>query len=149
MKTKIISTIFSCLLILALVPQGIASPNGARGANKLDGAWVAKCVEFPLQWSWVYAPDASGRRATGHGEFDVGPVTPDLGVGAATRNSHILFEAEMMGPDTVKFSAVWYGLKEPSTMFPGLVSADIVYIGVDKGVLTFVEPDKALGVHVI
>ena len=76
-------------------------------------------------------------------------MTPDLGFGAATRNSHILLESEMTGPDTAEFSAVWYGLKEPSTMFPGLVTSDIVYIGVDKGVLMFVEPNKALGVHII
>lgn len=149
MKTRFISALFSCLVILALVPQGIAAADGERGGYKLEGAWVARCVEFPLQWSWVYAPDASGRRATGQGEFDVAPVTPDLGFGAATRNSHILLESEMTGPDTAEFSAVWYGLKEPSTMFPGLVTSDIVYIGVDKGVLTFVEPNKALGVHII
>ena len=55
----------------------------------------------------------------------------------------------MTGPDTLAFSAVWYGPREPSTILPGIVSADIVYIGVDKGVLTFVNSDKALGVHII
>ena len=149
MKTRIIASIFSCLLIIGVATLSVASAAGAKGAYKLEGAWVARCVEFPLQWSWVYAPDASGRRATGHGQFDVGPVTPDLGFGAATRNSHILSQSEMTGPDTLAFSVVWYGPREPSTILPGIVSADIVYIGVDKGVLTFVNSDKALGVHII
>lgn len=132
---------------LAALAAAPALSGGKPAAYKMEGAWVARCVEVPLQWSWVYAPDASGRRATGHAQFDVGPVTPDLGFGVATKDSHILLEAEMTGPDTLTFTAVWYGLKEPSAILPGVLRADIVYIGVDKGVLTFVAPDKALGVH--
>ena len=149
MKTKIISSMFSCLLVLGMAIAGVSFAGGGGSAYKLEGAWVAKCVEFPLQWSWVFAPDASGRQATGHVQFDVGPVVSDLGYGAATRNGHILVEAEMTGPDTVAATGVWYGLKEPSTMFPGVVSADIVYIGVDKAVFTFETPDRMMGVHII
>ena len=149
MKTRIISSLLFCLLILASAALSVASAGGAKGAYKLEGAWLAQCIEFPLQWSWVFAPDASGRRASGHGQFDIGPVTPDLGYGAATRNSHILVEAEMTGPDTVDAIGVWYGLREPSATLPGVVSADIVYIGIDKAVFTFETPDKLKGVHII
>ena len=55
----------------------------------------------------------------------------------------------MTSPDSFELIGVWYGLKEPSTIFPGVVSADIVYIGVDKAVLTFDTPDRMLGVHII
>lgn len=132
------------IAVLAAAP---AFSGGNSAAYKMEGAWVARCVEVPLQWSWDYVPDSSGRRATANAHFDVGPVISDLGFGVATKDSHILIEAEMTGPDTLVFSAVWYGLKEPSTILPGVLTADIVYIGVDKGVLTFVAPGKALGVH--
>ncbi len=148
MKTRI-SSIFSCLLVLGLAISGVSFAGGGGSAYKLEGAWVAKCVEFPLQWSWVFAPDASARRASGHGEFDIGPVTPDLGYGVATRNSHILIKIEMTGPDTVESIGVWYGLREPSATLPGVVSADIVYIGIDKAVFEFETPDRMLGVHII
>jgi hypothetical protein len=149
MKTKIISGIFACLLVAGVALLGVVSAGGARGAYKLEGAWVARVVENPVGWSAVFAPDASGRRATGHAQFDVGPVIPDLGFGVATKDSHIFVELEMTGRDSAAFMGVWYGIKEPSTIFPGLVSGDIVYIGVDKGELTFETPDRLLGIHTI
>lgn len=51
----------------------------------------------------------------------------------------------MTGPDTAKFNSVWYGLK---TMPPGSpLSAQIVYIGVNKGEIKFTGPGKLTGSH--
>ena len=129
-------TVTACLLLTA--PTAMAD----KGAYKLEGAWVARPIEVPLQWSFVFSPDASGRRASARGAFEVGPPS----YFGSTATSDLLIEAEMTGPDTIRFSAVWYGLSAPSVY--GL-SADIVFIGIDKGVLTFIAPGKLLGVHYI
>ena len=125
---------------LAVLGASTVHSDGKAAAYKMEGAWVGRVVEVPLQWSFVFSPDASGRRASARGAFEVGPPS----YFGSTRNSDLLIEAEMTGPNAVAFSAVWYGLSEPSVY--GL-SADIVFIGVDTGVMTFVAPGKLLGVH--
>ena len=59
-------TVAACLLLTA--PTAMAD----KGACKLQGAWVAKVIGFPGQWSYVLAAVPSGRHAAGHGSVDVG-----------------------------------------------------------------------------
>jgi len=139
---KLKAVIVICTATVAVLGAAAVQSGGKAGAYKMEGAWVGRVVEVPLQWSLVFSPDASGRRASARGAFEVGPPS----YFGSTATSDLLIEAEMTGPDTIAFSAVWYGLSEPSVY--GL-SADIVFIGVDKGVLTFVAPGKLLGVHYV
>ena len=47
----------------------------------------------------------------------------------------------MTGPDTVEFTAVWYGMKK------GVPFDQVVYIGVNSGQGRFTEPGKMTGSH--
>ena len=66
MKTKIISGVVACVMLLGLTAFGIASTGGGGSAYKLEGAWIAKVDGSTGQWSYVLSPDSSGRRASGH-----------------------------------------------------------------------------------
>jgi hypothetical protein len=142
-KIKVVA-ILAAVAVTCLA-AGPAVSGDKQGAYKMEGSWVARAVEVPLQWSFVFSPDASGRAAAVHGHFEVGPDTQDFGPSNATSN--LLIEGKMISADKIAFSAIWYGLNSPSAI-PGL-TADIVYIGVDRGVLTFVAPGKMLGEHYI
>jgi hypothetical protein len=114
-KKGIAGTIVAAAGIIVLVTQIGASGSGA-GAMKLEGAWVSRVTsiegiagKYPFQWSFILAPDASGRRATLHGSVDVGfGQGTDTGSDFATP---LLGEFIMTGPDTAAFNSYWYGVK--------------------------------------
>jgi hypothetical protein len=51
----------------------------------------------------------------------------------------------MTGPDTARFTTVWYGMKKLPPGAP--VTAMIAYIGVNKGETRFVGPGAAITSH--
>lgn len=118
----------------------MAAAEAGKGANKLEGAWVAKVQEVPMQWSFVLVPDATGRRAALHGSIDVGLVVfPDPVINITP----LVGELVMTGPASAKFSSVWY-LTVPSA--PPLV-ATIAYIGIHRGEFKFTGPGKDTATH--
>jgi len=148
MKTYITHLLVVLTLTFGLSVSAMASEEG--GAYKLEGAWVAKVVEFPGgQWSYVISADPSGRRASGHGSIDIG-FDPNVIFGGPVfeprdSNSPILVNMVMTGPDTASYYSIWYGLKNLGPSSP--VTTKIVLIGVVTGELNFVGPGKALGTH--
>jgi hypothetical protein len=118
------------------------------GAYKLDGAWVAKVVGVPGQWTYIISADPSGKRAAGYGSIDSGLNVDVLFPGVFTSsdsNSPILVNIAMTGRDTASYYSIWYGLKElgPSSQ----VTNQIVLIGVVTGELEFIGPGKIKGTH--
>lgn len=142
------ATLVSISACLLLVSPTVLAGNGP-GASKLEGAWVAKVVEVPGgQWSYVLSPDASGRRAFGHGSIDAGFDVGGIFGSAfepSDASSPILINLVMTGPDTAAFYAVWYGLKRLDP--PSPVTEAIVYIGVVTGETKFVAPGKSESTH--
>ena len=128
----------ACLLLTA--PIAMAD----KGAYKLEGAWVAKVVGFPGQWSYVLAADPSGRRASGHGSVDVGfnPGVFGCYFGETNADSPILINLEMTGPDTSVAYSIWYAL---SSAVPS--STEIVFIGEVRTETKFVAPGKSESTH--
>lgn len=106
------------------------------------GVWVAKVREAPAQWSYVMTAGPSGRHAAGYGTVEVGFYSAlDTMI---DETSPLLIDVVMTSPDTATFNSVWYGLRK----VPGpVLSAEIVYIGVNRGELKFVAPGKAEGTH--
>jgi hypothetical protein len=115
-KKIIVATVVAAAGIIVLVTQIGASGSGG-GALKLEGAWVSRVTsiegiagKYPFQWSFVLAPDASGRSATLHGSVDVG-----FGQSADTGGDFVtplIGEFVMTGPDTAAFNSYWYGVKK-------------------------------------
>ena len=103
---------------------------------KLEGAWIAKVVGAPLQWTYALVPDSSGRSASISGSIQVhippAVVAPGL-FADLEYNSPIVGEIVMTGPDTTKFTAVWYGMKK------GYPFNQIVCIGVNSGWTKFTD----------
>jgi len=135
------------LIVAALVASAVGALPAAQaaaagpdlGANKLEGAWVSKVQEVPLQWSFVLVPDASGRRASLHGSIDVGLA----GFGSSVTTTPLLGELVMSGPASAKFTSVWYG-RVPAA---GQISATIVYIGMNRGEVKFTGPGKGVSTN--
>ncbi len=124
----------------AVGPASQLSAAGASwGANKLEGAWVARVVGVPMQWSYVLIPGASERQASMHGSIDVGLSTFPGAVG----NSPLIGEVVMTGPRTAKFRSVWYVLGPGG----GGLTASILAIGTNNGEIAFEGPGKASGTH--
>jgi hypothetical protein len=114
------------------------------GARKIEpGVWIAKVVEVPGQWSYVVTSDPSGRRGAAYGTVDVGLYTAGLD-DLADRTSPLLIDLVVTKPGVIRFNSVWYGLKKVSD---GVTTAQIVYIGMNHGEITYVGRDKAEGVH--
>lgn len=142
---------FGALLVTISVSLLLGSPNATAGngsgAYKLEGAWVAKVIGIPGQWSYVVVADPSGRRASGHGSVDVGFRSEAVGCFAFEPTdfaSPILVNIVMTGPDTAAYYSIYYGLKN---LDEGLLTTEIVYIGIVTGELKFVAPGKANGTH--
>jgi hypothetical protein len=131
-------TVTACLLLTA--PTAMAD----KGAYKLEGAWVAKVVGFPGQWSYVFVPDSSGRRASGHGSVDIGfnPAVFGCALGESSAASPILISLKMTGPDTAVGYSVWHSL---SSADPD--STEIVFIGEVRTETRFVAPGKGESTH--
>jgi hypothetical protein len=131
-------TVTACLLLTA--PTAMAD----KGAYKLEGAWVAKVIGFPGQWSYVLAAEPSGRHAAGHGSVDIGfdPAVFGCQLGESSADSPILINIEMTGPDTAVAYSVWYAL---TTAVPA--SAEIVFIGEVRTETKFLAPGKSRSTH--
>lgn len=132
--------ISACLL--AASPVALA--DKAAGAEKLEGAWVAKVIGFPGQWSYVAIPDSSGRRASGHGSVDVGfdPAVFGCELELGDHESPILVSIEMTGPSTANSYAIWYSLKDPESG-----PTEVTFIGEVRSTLEFVAPGKRYATH--
>lgn len=143
MKTRIISSIFICLLILGLALPGAAFAGGVPGAQKLEGAWIAKVDGFPGQWTYVMIPDSSGRNASVHGSIDVGFSVSELG--DYDEVTPFLGAAKMIGPETAVGRSVWYGLKELAP--PSIPSDEVVWIGTSDSTFEFKAANKMFVVH--
>jgi len=128
----------ACLLLTA--PAAMAD----KGAYKLQGAWVAKVIGFPGQWSYVLVADPSGRRAAGHGSIDIGfsPAVFGCVFGETNADSPILINIRMTGPNTAVAYSVWYAF---STASPA--STEIVFIGEVRTETRFVAPGKSESTH--
>ena len=70
MKSYVTRLLIVLALAFGLSVPAIADKEGS--AFKLEGAWIAKVVEAPGQWSYVLSSNPSGRFASGHGSVDVG-----------------------------------------------------------------------------
>ena len=143
MKTKIISSIVYCLLILGISMPGPAFAGGVRGAQKLEGAWIARVDGFPGQWSYVSSADSSGRRASVHGSIDVGFSVQELG--SYDEVTPFVGASEMTGPKTAVGNAIWYGLKELAP--PSIPSHEVVWIGTTESAFEFKAANKMFVVH--
>jgi hypothetical protein len=147
MKTKQ----YAALTIVAVAAGAFVAFNspaqsaaGKSQVFKLEGAWIAKVVGMPMQWAYTVSPDPSGRRAALAGSIHV-PIPPQAINPALFAdweyNTDMVGELVMTGPDTVEFTAVWYGMKK------GFPFDQIVLIGVNSGQGRFTEPGKMTGTH--
>jgi hypothetical protein len=128
--------------VLLVAPADAGKQSSA--AFKLEGAWIARVVEVPGgQWTYTLSPDASGRHATGHGSIDVGLYTPPLS-DMVDITSPLLIDVVITGPDTAKFNSVWYGTKKVTGL---ATTAEVIYIGVNRGDFKRVAPNKSEGTH--
>lgn len=145
-KMTMVALVATSVCLLLAAPAAMA--DKAYGAHKLEGAWVAKVEGSTGQWSYVVVSNPSGKRASGYGSVDVGlNLAAILGpvFEPADRQSPLLVEIEMTGPDTSKYYSIYYGLK--TLALPSPVNAEIVFIGVVTGELKFTAPGKAKGSH--
>jgi len=133
------STVAASLL---LFNPAIAAPPTSN-TSKLGGAWIAKVVDGPGQWTYVLAADPSGRHAAGHGSIDVGFYVPGLSE-LSDENSPLLIDMVMTGPDKGTFNSVWYGLGEVAG---GTTTTEVVYIGVSWGEFRLVAPGRSEVTH--
>lgn len=140
---KILATTFAVAAACVLATPATAGDMGV-GARKIEpGVWIARVVEVPGQWSYVVTSDPSGRRGAAYGMVDVGLYTAGLD-DLIDRTSPLLIDLVVTKPGVVQFNSVWYGLKKVSN---GVTTAQIIYIGMNHGEITYVGPNKAEGVH--
>ena len=128
----------------ALLLAASAATAGGAGGHKLEGVWIAKSAGG--QWTYVLTPDPSGRRASGHGSVEIG-FSLDFLFGESDRPSPLLINLEMTGKDTGVYNCIWYGIRELPDLGPMTPTAELTYIGIVKGTLTFVGPGKMEGLH--
>jgi hypothetical protein len=143
-RRKVVVAVLAAVAAGGLAVTPASAGGNAASAYKLEGAWIAKAAGFPLplQWTYVLSPDASGRSAALHGSIDVG-VGGAAGLGAEYA-SPLIGQLVMTGPDTAKFTTVWYGMRR---LTGAPVTATIVYIGVNKGEAKFVGQGEAISSH--
>jgi hypothetical protein len=136
--------IFTSISVCLLLSSPMALADKGAGAEKLEGAWVAKVIGFPGQWSYVAIPDSSGRRASGHGSVDVGFDPKDLGcdLELGDHESPILVNIEMTGPDTARAYSIWYALRNSDSQ-----QTEIMFIGEVRSEFEFVAPGRRIGAH--
>lgn len=137
---------FIVAAVVAVVLAGGVGFSQEQGAFKFEGAWVARVPGMPGQWSYVVSPDPSGRRASITGSIEVGisagAFYPPFA--AAEYQSPLIGEAVITDQGTGTFNSVWYGLKK-LTGQP--VSAQVVYIAMNRGEITPAGPGKSTGTH--
>jgi hypothetical protein len=145
MKTlKILATSFAVVAAACMLTAPATAGDVVTGAGKIEpGVWIARVVEAPGQWSYVVTSDPSGRRGAAYGTVDVGLYTAGLD-DLTDRTSPLLIDLVVSKRGVVQFNSVWYGLKKVSN---GVTTAEIIYIGMNHGTITYVGPNKATGVH--
>jgi hypothetical protein len=148
-----IVAVAASVLLVAPADAGKKAPQDAKAVTpspnsiKLEpSAWIAKVAGLPGQWTYVVSPDPSGRHAVAHGTIDVGFSVAQL-FGPVDATTPLLIDVKMTGPKTASFNSIWYGVKKPAT--PGMLTMELVYIGVNRGTLDFVSHDKIEGTHTI
>jgi len=137
-KSALMALAVVAVLLILVLQLGVSSP--AQGAFKLEGSWVARVTsyngipgEYPFQWSYILAPNASGRNAAVRASIDIGfPGNPYL---PSDFNTPIIGEMVQTGPKTVEFNSYWYGIIE------GEIN-QIGHIGRSYGTGTVLEPGK-------
>ncbi len=145
MMAVAVATASAALLIVT--QSAWSDPNGQ--ANKLEGAWIAKSTNTPLQGSYVLTPsDPSGQRATISGLIQVRIPVPVLFPGLfgdSKISGDFVGEAVMTGPDTGNYTIIGYGRKQldPPTPF----QEQVVLIWVDSGRLDFIGHGKMQVTH--
>jgi hypothetical protein len=142
-KRKMVVAALSAAVAGWLVVTPVGAGNGSNGAVKLEGAWIARGVEAPLQWTYVLSPDPSGRQAALHGSIDVGLGGNPFGADYA---SPLIGNLVLTSPDTARFNSVWYGITKLPPAAP--LSAQIVYIGMNSGEATFVDGQWEVTHHI-
>jgi hypothetical protein len=144
-RLKVITTGLAAVVV-AVVLSASTVIAGGPGAHKLEGAWIAKVPEVGGQWTYVLVPDASGRRAAGHGSVEVG-FNLEFLFGPTDGPSPLLVQLEMTGPNTGIYNCIWYGVRELPDLGPMAPTAELTYIGMVKGTMTFVGPGKIEAEH--
>jgi hypothetical protein len=137
-------TLVAAMTVAACMFLTVPTATAAEGAFKLEGAWVAKVVGIPAQWSYVLVPDSSGRYAALEGSLDIGfslgPLFPP-----SDKTSLLMANLVMTGPKTGKFNSVWYGIR--SLPSPSPVAGEVLWIGTSTGTFTVVAPGKIEALH--
>ena len=136
------------LSILVLCTQVGAFGNNSR-SYKLEGAWIARVTSLsfmldisplPFQWSYIIAPNPSGRTAALHGTVDVSfPHNPLLP--PSDYHSPLIAEIVMTGPDTAEFDSYWHyiAIGDPFD--------EVTKIGRSHGEIRFLSPRKLEVTH--
>jgi len=139
-KVALIAAISVAACLLLTAPIAMAD----KGAYKLEGAWVAKVIGFPGQWSYVLAADPSGRHAAGHGSVDIGfnPGVFGCQFGETDADTPILIDIKMTGPDTSVAYSVWYALSSADP-----AAREVVFIGEVRTETTFLAPGRSESTH--
>jgi hypothetical protein len=148
-KLKVIIAALAAVTAAALLYTPVGIAGNATGAYKLGGVWIAKVQGSPGQWTYVVAPDPSGRRAVAHGHVEVGPNV-ELVFGPYDRISPLLVDIEVTGPESASYNSIWYGMKDLELEPPvpvGTPNSELVLIGVAKGTIAYMGPGKATAVH--
>lgn len=145
MKTlKVLATSFVAVAAACVLSASAVAGDKGMGARKIEpGAWIARVVEAPGQWTYVVTAAPSGLRGAAIGAVQVGLYTPGLDE-MADRTSPLVIDLVVTKPGVVQFNSVWYGLKDGTD---GVTTGQIVYIGMNHGEITFLSRDKAEGVH--
>jgi hypothetical protein len=141
-KSTVLLFVFIVVLSVLVLQIGLSAP--AQGAFKLEGAWVAKVTsfdgvpdEYPFQWSYILAPNASGKSAAIHASIDIGFPNSLL---PSDFSSPIIGEMVQTGPNTASFNSYWYSIKDGPIR-------QIVSIGRSYGTATFLEQGVVEGEH--
>lgn len=145
MRTKAwFAAVLTSASVCLLLASPMAMADKGAGAEKLEGAWVAKVIGAPGQWSYVAIPDSSGRRASGHGSVDIGFDPNDLGCALelGDRESPILVSMEMTSPETASAYSIWYALKDSESG-----ATQIAFIGEVRSEFEFLAPGTRRGTH--
>ena len=145
-RRKTVMKALAVAAALFVLATQIGAFGPGQGAVKLEGAWIAKVISYenapvnwPVQWSYVLAPDASGRSASIHGSVDVAfPQNPDL---LYDLNTPLIGEIVQTGPHTAAFNAYWYSIKKAAPF------DQIVFIGRSWGEARFTGPGNLEATH--
>jgi hypothetical protein len=140
-RKMVMAVLASAAVVFVLITQ-IGASRAGHGVVAMEGAWIAKVLGSPAQWTYTLSPDPSGRRAAITGFIQVGIKTSIFGYfNDFEFNSPIVGEAVMTPDGTVVFNSVWYGIKA------GFPFDQIVYIGMNSGQVRFTGPGKGEGTH--